>query len=226
MIKGLSTVIVLVALCTVATAETVYLKNGDKLTGTIVEAREDSIILQVAHGTLEILKSDIERIDYTETATDTSAGTAEYKRNSAFIWRPLPTIVAAIDGYFDLVFEGQTAFTKEFALTSIAEFGSISGILLWSLQLGPQYRPGGDYLKGFLLGLYPGVGYLTDYLDWLWFFSITLETGYQWVYDSGFTFGLTTGGTYVGGNPYVNAFKFNLSAHLGYAYSNPRLRRK
>ncbi len=101
------------------------------------------------------------------------------------------------------------------------EYGNIYGVTIFGLQMGPQYRIKGDYLKGFLLGLYPGIGYVTDFVTWLWFFSLTFEIGYQWVSDSGFIIGLTTGGSYIGGNIYSNDFKFNISTHIGFAYKDP-----
>ena len=201
---------------TISYAEKVYLKNGDIITGTIIETREDIILVKTEQNEIEIKKEDIERIEYTEKETSKLK-----EMNSALIWRPLPTVIAAILGYSDLVFEGQTAFTKEFAITSIIEFGNIYDLFVFSGQLGPQYRPNGDYLKGFILGLYPGIGYITDFIITIWFFSMTFETGYQWVFDSGFVFGLTTGGSYIGINPYISNFIFNMSAHIGIAFKDP-----
>ena len=209
-------VILLLLICTISYAEKIYLKNGDIITGTVIETTEDIIVVKTEQDEIEIKKEDIERIEYTEKETSKLK-----EMNSAIIWRPLPTVLAAILGYTDLVFEGQTAFTKEFAITAIGEFGSIYDIFIFSLQLGPQYRPNGDYLKGFILGLYPGVGYITNFITTIWFFSMTFETGYQWVSDSGFILGLTTGGSYVGGNPYISDFKFNISVHIGIAYKDP-----
>lgn len=211
--------IVIVFVTVLAASETIYLKNGDIVSGKITEIKVESIIVETTQGTLEILKENIEKIEYAETSD-------LKKRNSAFIFRPLPTLLGALLGYLEIVFEGQTAFTKEFAITAIGDIGNFGGIFVSVLQLGPQYRPKGDYLQGFILGLYPGIAYATDYVDTFWFFTLTFETGYQWVLDSGFVLGLTTGGSYIGGNPYAQIFKFNASAHLGFAFEDPWIKAK
>jgi len=214
-------VMILLLIAALSFSETVYLKNGDVLSGTIIETKEKSIVIETQQGKLEILKQNIAKIDYSAQTPSTLRD-----KNDALIWRPLPTLVGAMMGYFEFVFEGQTAFSREWAVTSIVDIGSIDGLFVVSLQLGPQYRINGNYLKGFLLGLYPGIGYVTDFIDRVWFFSLTFETGYQWVFNSGFVLGLTTGGSYLSNSPYANAFKFNISAHVGYAFKNAWIRAK
>ncbi len=219
--RKVASVMILLLISALSFSETVYLKNGSVISGTITERKEESIVLETQQGKLEILKQNIERIDYSDQTPSKLRD-----KNDALIWRPLPTLVGALMGYLEFVFEGQTAFTREWAVTTIADIGSIDGLFVVSLQLGPQYRINGNYLKGFLLGLYPGIGYVTDFIDTVWFFSLTFETGYQWVFNSGFVLGLTTGGTYIGNSPYASDLKYNISAHLGYAFKNAWIRAK
>jgi len=143
------------------------------------------------------------------------------RTNDALMVDVFPTLVGAAEGYTDIVFEGQTAFSRQWALASIGEVGSISGIQVFNLQIGPQLRPFGAYLNGFLLGVYPGFGYLSLYPISIWFFSFTGETGYQWVFKSGFVLGLTTGFTYLNVSPYLSAFKWDLGANVGFAFADP-----
>lgn len=222
--KTMSLPVLMFLACSLSFADTVTFKNGDVLTGKVVESNEKTTIIETDQGKLEVSTDKIERIEYNDR---TSSQDEKYrKKNGAFIVRPLPTIVAAVSGFLDIVIEGQTALSKEWALTAIDEFGLISGVFLFSLQVGPQFRPFGTYLNGYFIGLYPGIGCLTDYTDWIWFFSITAETGYQWVFDSGFVLGLTTGFSYLTINPYISGIKWNISAHIGFAITDPLVKAK
>jgi hypothetical protein len=49
---------------TAASAEVIYLHNGDTLHGTVIGASEQAITLQTSYGNLVIPKTDISRIDY------------------------------------------------------------------------------------------------------------------------------------------------------------------
>jgi hypothetical protein len=77
----------------------------------------------------------------------------------------------------------------------------------------------GNYLKGCFFGFYPGIGY-GDYGGYGFadlFFTLNLETGYQWILASGFVLGLSAGGFIL---PPGDS-KFYLSTQIGYAFKHP-----
>ena len=91
------------------------------------------------------------------------------------------------------------------------------------LQMGPQLRPNGNYLDGFFLGLYPGVGYnLTWYSSYVdWHFMVEVVAGNQWVRDSGFTWGLFQGIRFIDGAAPIYFFT---GIHLGFTFKNPLIK--
>lgn len=204
-------------------AERVYLKNGDVVTGKIVETTETSITVETEQGRIEIPKGKIDKVDY--AATDQDARLKE--RNSSLIWRPLPSVIGALLGVVEIVAEGQTAFAKYLSGTVLLDVGAVGPVYFLWTQIGPQLRPSGRYLHGFVLGLYPGLGFMTTFRGYtLWFGSGTFEAGYQWVWQSGFTLGLTDGLSYLVGTPYLGPLKVNASVHFGFVYKDPVFRAK
>jgi hypothetical protein len=185
--------LVFILLSSVLFAETIYLKDGTVITGEIASQDETTITVETSYGILSIDKKQIERIDYAETNSDRIIEEKPLIKNSAFVVRPLAPIITALAGGSDFIFEGQTAFSKYFALNAIVEFGSISGVFVTCLNVGPQYNINGNYLNGLYIGAYPGYIYATNYYYELMAFSAMFELGYQGVTKSGFTWG-----TYVG----------------------------
>ena len=210
--------LLLVATAGLAAADTIVLTNGDVISGVITETTDETVTIEAEIGTLEIKRSDIRRIEYTD-----DAGDSEPIRDGAFILRPLPLILGALIGVTDIVFEGQSAFTEQFALTAIGEIALIGPIFGTSLVVGPQWRPFGGYLEGFFVGVYPGFMLFTDGLSSLTVFAAKAEIGWQWVFDSGFLLAASTGGTYVGAGTLFSGTVFNISAHFGFAFPDPLL---
>ena len=212
--------------CTYGCAETVYPKNGNITLGRISETNEDSITIETEKDKVLILDENFDKIAYVEK-TKGKLG----ERNCAIIWRPLPLVAGllfaegfaaewgllpfGLGGLFfplpEFVLEGQTALTELLSITSIVDI-TVREFFGACIQIGPQLRPMGNYLKGFFIGFYPGIGYIERL-----FFALNLETGYQWIFGSGFVLGLSAGGIYIP----PEDFKFYLSAQIGYAFRHP-----
>ena len=189
-------------------SETIYLKDGNVISGKIINQTEEEVILESEHGELVIKKSNIDRIDYNEATKKEP----RIIRNSAFLFRPLATAISPIYGGFEFVLDGQTAFSKNLVINAILDIGTIEDIFFTGLNLGPQYNITGDYLNGFYIGMYPGYLYMTDYYDYEYLFTFMFEVGYQKVNEKGFTWGLYTGYLFAG----ISSFKFGLK--IGFAY--------
>jgi len=210
--RKIITVFVLIIISVNLFAETVYLKDGTVISGKIVNQNEDIVTVETTYGTLSISKSEIDKIDYGVTSNSEAPKGKEIVNNSVFMIRPLATIITGIIGGMDIVFEGQTAFTKSFALNAIGEVGSIGGVLITGMNIGPQYNFASDYLNGPYVGVYPGFFYATDYYYEAFGFTTMLEAGYQGISKNGFSWGAFVG-YFIAEIP---SFKFGLK--IGWAY--------
>lgn len=141
----------------------------------------------------------------------------------AFLFQPLPFIIAPALGGVEFVIEGQSAITKSFALSCTVDSGSIGGVTTLATWIGPQIHPGGRYLEGFYFGVRPGYmtvfGYdIYGYREAFFFFSTMVEAGYEWVWDSGFALNLAGGFTSVMGHG-VSQVVPNLTFGIGYGFT-------
>ena len=196
-----------------AFSETIFLKDGTILNGIIKDQNETQITIETSIGDIVVDKSKIEKIEYSsEAKNDQDNPSRTYAKKSAFMWRPLPTIVTGILGGADFVFEGQTAFSKMFAINAIVEIGSIDGIMITALNVGPQLNLTGKYLDGLYLGIYPGYLYATDYIDQMYLFTTEFEAGYQGVFKNGISWGAYAGYAL----SLSSSFKFGLK--IGYSF--------
>lgn len=214
----------LLCMAVMAFCETVYLKDGSVLKGSIVAQDAAALTLRTDSGDLSIDKSKVDHIDYGTAAKNQPAPSAPaektYLRNEALTLELLPTAVSAASGYFDLQFEGQTAFARYFALNTIVEFGQVSGLTLMACNLGPQISLTGGGIGGPYLGAYPGYMELTDnYGNAVFLFDCYLRAGYQYISKGGFLCGVYTGYLLVPAAASMNGFKFGVS--IGFAYASP-----
>jgi hypothetical protein len=177
--------------------------------GKILSQDEKEVVVETNFGKIVIKKGDIKNIDYSGNQT------AEKKlvRNGAFMFRPLATIFMAALGGSEFVFEGQTAFSEKWAMNAVGDIGSVSGIFVTALNLGPQYNLTGKYLDGLFFGVYPGYYYATDFLDSASAFTALIELGYQGIGKSGFAWGAYVGYFLAP----TSSFKFGLK--VGYTWA-------
>jgi hypothetical protein len=143
-------------------------------------------------------------------------------RNGAVMWRPVPLIVAALSGGYEIAIQGQTAFTSTVGATGILSVAFVDDSWTYMFRVGPQYRFERQYLHGGLVGFYPGFGWATDGVNSSWMFASSAEFGYQWVLDSGFTVAVSTGPSlYVGEGV---SFEWDGSIQVGIAFPDPLFR--
>ena len=140
-------------------------------------------------------------------------------RNGAVMWRPVPLIVAALSGGFEIAIQGQTAFTSTVGATGILSMAYVDDSWTFMFRVGPQSRFQRQYLHGGLLGFYPGLGWTTDGVNSSWMFASSAEFGYQWVLDSGFTVAVSTGPSLYIGNGV--SFEWDGNIHVGIAFPDP-----
>jgi hypothetical protein len=155
-------------------------------------------------------------LSFSEEGVETGIA-GDSKRNVALLWRPLSTLDGALRGFYAFTLEGEIAFSRHWALDSIVDLRFNNEFQLAWLQVGPQFRPKGEYLKGFLMGISPGILYGTVFSDEAWLATLTLEAGYQWIFRSGFVLGLTAYGTCLL-YPVAGLLAGNISALVGYAF--------
>ncbi len=144
-------------------------------------------------------------------------------RNAAVMWRPVPLIVKALSGGFEIAIQGQTAFTSAVGATGILSMAFVDDSWTFMFRIGPQSRFQRQYLHGGLIGLYPGFGWTTDGVNSSWMFASSAEFGYQWVLDSGLTVAVSTGPSllYVGKDV---SFEWDGNIHVGIAFPDPLFR--
>jgi hypothetical protein len=195
-------------------AERIILSDGTVLVGTIIEQNENEITITTNIGEVIVQKENVERIEYS-----TNYENDKIIKNSCLVVRPLATIIAGIIGATDVVFEGQTAITKNFTLTSIGEIGMVRDVLVTGLNIGIQYNFNGKYLDGFYAGIYPGYIYATDFYSQYSSFSGMIDFGYQGVLVNDFIWGAYCG-YYIAE---ASAFKFGLK--IGWAFPDPLFRK-
>ena len=203
-------------ICISLGAEIIHLKNGDIITGTIVETTEDLAVVETEQGKLEIKKEDILKIEYSES----NENPIPIIRNSAFILHPISTIRHALNGDISVVVEGQTAFTKNFAITVIAKTGTLDDFFVFAGRIGPLFRLTGSYLDGLFFGVYSGLGYITDWYNMVWQFTISADFGYQQISDSGFLWGIKIGGMSIL-IPVLSVPGFDWSLYFGFSFEDP-----
>lgn len=217
--KRVGLFVIIITFPSFLSAETIFLKDGNVINGTIIEQNEDLILVQTNLGNLSIRKATIDRIDFSKTNIPTEIDRTQKKvNNSAFLFRPLATILSAALGFTDFVFEGQTSFSRFFTINAIAEIGSVEEIFVFALNIGPQINMLGQYLNGPYIGIYPGFSRATDFYDAYTFFTLMFELGYQGVTESGFTWG-----TYVGLN-FIDEMTFKYGIKLGWAFPDPLIK--
>ncbi len=221
--------IVCALLCMAAMAfgETVYLKDGSVLKGSIIAQDAATLTLRTDSGDLSVDKSRVDHIDYgapEESQQSQNAPAAKnYLRNEALTLELLPTAVSAASGYFDLQFEGQSAFGQYFTINTIVEFGQVSGLSLSACNVGPQVSLTGEGLGGLYLGAYPGYMELSDGRGNIAFlFDCYLRAGYQYISKGGFLCGAYAGYLLVPAASSTNGFKFGVS--IGFAYVSPMIK--
>lgn len=197
-------------------SETINLNDGSIISGKIISQDEKEIVVETSFGKVVIKKTDIKNIDYSNSQTIEK----KLVRNGAFMFCPLASIFAAALGGSEFVFEGQTAFSEKWALNAIGDIGSISGIFVTALNVGPQYNLTGRYLDGLFFGVYPGYLYATDFINSATSFTALIELGYQGIGKSGFSWGAYIG-YYIAP---TSSFRYGLK--LGYAWPDPWVRIK
>jgi hypothetical protein len=209
-------VVLMAVAATAAVAERVYLTNGDIITGTIVESNDDEVIVETNIGRARIPRAQIDRIEFSDQNSSEDGGV----KNEAFLFRPLPTVLGLVAGSVQMVMEGQSAISPTWSLGGTFAFNLSGGISGMESQIGAQYRPLGRHLHGLYIELMPGFGWLSDAYDMLWFGTLSLNAGYQWVADGGFT--LNLGGGVMVSTLSVLPIKPNLIFGIGYAFSGKR----
>ena len=140
-------------------------------------------------------------------------------KNGAVMWRPVLLVVTALSGGFEIAIQGQTAFVPTIGATGTMSLAFVDDSWTFTLRMGPQYRFEGQYLHGGLVGLYPGFVLTTDGAIDSWMFASTVEFGYQWVFDSGFTVIVSTGPSLYIGNEV--SFNWDGNIHVGIAFPDP-----
>ena len=143
-------------------------------------------------------------------------------RNGAVMLRPVPLLENVLLGGFELAIQGQTAFSS-----SVGAAGILSTVFLddsWTIKfrMGPQSRFQRNYLHGGLVGLLLGFGWTTDGTSSSWSFVSMAEFGYQWVLDTGFTVGVSTGPSLSVGNEI--SFEWEGNIQIGVAFPDPLFR--
>ena len=64
--KTLITAFLLLAICTLAIADTITLKNGDVIHGKVVQSDQETTIVETDHGKIEIATATIASIEYSD----------------------------------------------------------------------------------------------------------------------------------------------------------------
>jgi hypothetical protein len=199
--------------------ETVYMKDGSILTGSIISQNEKEIVLKGNLGEIRIDKKQIDKIEYDSELN--KKGSNEIKKriaNGGFMIRPLASILAGLLGSNDIIFEGMTALNKKIVLNAIGEIATTEGLIATGLNVGIQYNLTGEYLDGLYLGIFPGYIYATDFYDEATAFSAMIELGYQGISKSGFAWGAYVGYTF----SVLSNFKFGVK--IGWAFPDPLIK--
>lgn len=143
-------------------------------------------------------------------------------RNGAMMWRPVPLLIKALSGGFEIAIQGQMAFTSAVGATGILSVAFVDDFWTIMFRMGPQSRFQRQYLHGGLVGLYPGFSWTSDGANSSWMFVSSAEFGYQWVLDSGFTVAVTTGPSLSVGQGVT--FEWEGNIHVGIAFPDPIFR--
>ena len=147
-------------------------------------------------------------------------GVPSTARDGAILLRPLPTVLGLMMGTVQVIVESQSAVSPSWGVGSTFAVVYGMGVFGMESQVGLQWRPGGKYLAGWYAELLPGFGWVSDAFGMLWYGTLSLNTGYQWVGRNGFAVNLA-GGFMVSTIP-ILPVKPNLIFGVGYAYTEPR----
>ena len=208
--KSVFVVLLVVAVSSQGLADTVTLKDGTVITGKVIQSNEKTL-------TVEISTDAISKVEYGEKE-GTGATEPTSIRRTAVMWNPVPTLFLMAVGYgiFDIELEAEIAATGWLTIFSCVDVASSTGELACNLRIGPKFRPGAHYLRGFFLGIYPGVFFVPSYPSSL-AYDVTADVGYEWVLGSGLLLGLDAGVTYLNGGGYPMIL-YGPGFHLGYAF--------
>lgn len=143
---------------------------------------------------------------WAESADETAA---EPPKN-ALLFRPGALLLGALSGTLEICVEYQRAFGEYFVLALIPDVAFTYTGTVFGVQVGGVAHPIGGGLKGFYIGLYPGVYFAGPYV----IAAATVELGYQWVFASGFALALGGGASYL----YAIGPKANLNISVGFAF--------
>ena len=149
------------------------------------------------------------------------------ERKKAVLIRPLPLAAGLGIGMVDISLEGQFAYKPNISLSSITGFALSQHESRVSLLMGPQFRPQNDYLNGIFIGLYPGYkvrsSKLSDNAVFYHSFIAQLESGYEWVFENGYTMNISGGVLYTSNTAYgsvkISPYQFSIALGIGYSFS-------
>jgi clan AA aspartic protease (TIGR02281 family) len=86
----------LVLLCSLSDAETVYLKNGNEMQGAVKSETDTEVVLDIPYGSVSLKKSDILRIKY-PTDSDAASGISSQEAREFALGKHVPDDADAID---------------------------------------------------------------------------------------------------------------------------------
>ena len=170
-------------------AETLYLKDGSVLKGTITATDDTTVTMQTAQGQIVVQKSDIDHIDYNDSAATSPSNSPPPKHtlDQAFFVNPLSMLVAPI--VFDTVevnFGAMVALNKWLLLgfTNYFDFGQATGVNVSEDQAGLYVNPFGTYLNGLYFGVVAAYSTFSTYVLPS-AFSLMAQLGFGWAFDPG-----------------------------------------
>jgi sRNA-binding regulator protein Hfq len=203
-------------------AETVYLKDGTIIKGTIKTVDELEVILQTSMGDLVIQKADIDHIDYTDKQPPSEAEPQQVEKkilDQSIYVNPLSMILTpALLNMIEFNFGTMWAVSRYFlfCVNDYFDYIQLTSVLITEIQIGCYINVLGKYLNGPYFGI---IGAITsssnDALPIA--FSIMPQVGFQWAFDSGMFMGAAIGYAYTF-KPY-NIASFRYGVTIGYAYN-------
>ncbi len=220
--KIILTMLFLILAIATISAETVYLKDGTILKGSIKEATNETITLVTKQGDLIIQKNDIDNIDYEEPNDEPQAIDLQESQivfDQSLFTNPLSTLLSALlFDTIDINIGSSWALSKYFIIEFIdyIDFFLSTGVFATEMQIAAYINPLGKYLNGPYLGI---VGAFTSFSTYLLpsAFSAMAKVGFQWVLKSRIFLGSYLGYAYTFSPYSFGSFKYGVQ--IGYAFN-------
>ena len=135
---------------------------------------------------------------------------AEVKRSNAILFQPVALALSLLIG-LEATVEYQHAFGKYFVLSVMPDIIVVNGTMGMGLFMGALVHPMGTGLKGFYLGAYPGILFVSSYALPI----VMLDIGYQWILkNSGIVLGVGGGAKWSA----ITGVGANFTFNLGFAF--------